>query len=405
MKIAFIVSLFPTLSETFILNQITGLIDLGHHVDIFSQSSISTEKIHQDIKKYQLNDNLYYLDAFPGNKLRRVIKAFSLFVKYFVQHPKPTLASLNFVKYGNEALSLRLFYKVIPFLNDKYDILQCHFGPNGNLGIKLKRLGIKGKIVTMFHGTDVRVLPEKNPRIYDQLFIFGDLFLANSNYTFQRLRELGLMSKKLLFHPVGIDINKFSSNCLIKEHREIETIEILTVARLEVVKGISYAIKAIKVIRDQRPNINLRYNIVGEGPEEKKLKKLVTELKLDNCIKFWGGMTQEDVIIRLNNAHIFLLPSLEEAFGTVLLEAQAMNLPIVASSVGGISMAVRNGVTGYLVPATKMDAISEKLLYLIEHPKLRITMGKEGRKYVSENYDIALLNRKLMSYYNQLIDC
>ncbi|MCJ7651412.1 MAG: colanic acid biosynthesis glycosyltransferase WcaL, partial [Candidatus Lokiarchaeota archaeon] len=86
MKIAFIVGGFPSLSETFILNQITGLLDLEYEVEIFSEFNPKEKKVHSDIEKYQLMKRVHYF-AMPYNKIKRILKAIFLIIKNFHKSP------------------------------------------------------------------------------------------------------------------------------------------------------------------------------------------------------------------------------------------------------------------------------------------------------------------------------
>ena len=125
MKIAFIVNSFPTLSETFILNQITGLLDMGHDVEIFAEYDSKEKKIHQDVEKYKLAKKVYYFNM-PRNKIKRVLRAIYLIITNFHKNPTKILKSLNVFKYGKESLSLKLLYLSILFLsktNKKFDII------------------------------------------------------------------------------------------------------------------------------------------------------------------------------------------------------------------------------------------------------------------------------------------
>jgi len=78
MKIAFIVPVFPSLSQTFVLNQITGLIDRGHEVDIFAKISGTEPKIHDDVINYHLLDHTYYFEELLSNKFLRILKAIQI---------------------------------------------------------------------------------------------------------------------------------------------------------------------------------------------------------------------------------------------------------------------------------------------------------------------------------------
>lgn len=402
MKIAFIISGFPTLSETFILNQITGLLDLGCDIEIFASINTNDKKLHPEIKKYNLMGRVNYFNI-PKNKIKRLLRAIYLIVLNFYKDPLKILISLNIFRFGRIALSLTLLYNLIPFLNKKFDIIQCHFGSNGNIGAYLKQMGIEGKLVTMFHGYDIREGLEKGGEIYSQLLNHGDYFLAISDYNYRNLVRFGVNTGKIFFHPVGIEIDKFPFKW--KEKNKISsTIIVLTVARLVVEKGLEYSIMAIKEVLKRKPDLLLKYYIVGEGPLEEGLKKLVNNLKLESIVKYLGSMDQVQVVKEMTMAHIFLLPSIAEALPVVLMEAQAIGLPIIATDVGSVDEVVIDQKSGFIVPVRDVDALAEKLEYLIEHPEILPGMGQYGRKLVEENYDINKLNQRLVEIYQNLIE-
>ena len=87
MRIAFIVSTFPALSQTFILNQITGLIDRGHTVDIYAVQSDNNPRMHPDVIKYNLLQHTYYFRKLPAGGLQRKVKITGLILKYFYKNP------------------------------------------------------------------------------------------------------------------------------------------------------------------------------------------------------------------------------------------------------------------------------------------------------------------------------
>jgi colanic acid/amylovoran biosynthesis glycosyltransferase len=190
MKVAFIVSKFPTLSETFVLNQITGLISRGYHVDIFASMGTKEPTIHADFEKFQLREHTYYYrqpirQRMPKNKLKRLADVIK---QLLVPRPTgrlPLLKALNIFKFGKRAASLALFYQTLFFLDhriDQYDIVHCHFGPNGIKAAFLKDVGaIQGKLLTVFHGYDLSCyLHGRDPYVYDHLFQVGDIFLPIS---------------------------------------------------------------------------------------------------------------------------------------------------------------------------------------------------------------------------------
>jgi colanic acid/amylovoran biosynthesis glycosyltransferase len=116
-KVAFFVGLFPCISQTFVLNQITGLMDRGHDVDIFAVHGDDPSQVHLDVSKYRLLERTCYLDSpITGNFLSRLLKGVALFSANIQNAPLALLRSLNVVKYGWQSASLRLLYSVIPLI-------------------------------------------------------------------------------------------------------------------------------------------------------------------------------------------------------------------------------------------------------------------------------------------------
>ncbi len=137
---------------------------------------------------------------------------------------------------------------------------------------------------------------------------------------------------------------------------------------------------------------------------------MVENLHIKGYVKFLGAVEQNEVPRLYQKAHIFILPSItadngdQEGIPVVLMEAQATGLPIISTYHTGIPEVVVDGKSGFLVPEKNVDALAEKLEYLIEHPEIWPNMGQYGRKFVEEHYDINKLNQKLVEIHQNLID-
>lgn len=406
MRIAFIVEQFPTLSETFILNQITGLIDRGHEVDIYANRPGSSSKTHADVEKYCLQERTYYR-ATPGQKLKRFIQGFELVATNFHKHPRAIVEALNLLKYGRDVASLKMLYIIACFLNrGPYDIVHCHFGGNGNLGIFLRRLGaISGKIVTTFHGSDLSdYLEKQGVDLYKSLFEQGDLLCPISEHWKKKLIELGCSEQKIIVHRMGIDTCKF--NFSARKLRENGKIKLLSIARLTEKKGIKYGIQAVTQLLEKHPSIE--YKIVGEGPLRCDLEKLIEELNVTTQVKLLGWKQQEEIVELIQDSDILLAPSVtsdagdQEGIPVVLMEALAKGLPVLSTQHSGIPELVQDGKSGFLVPERDVDALAQKLEYLIENSQLWSEMGHAGRKHVEDHYDIHQLNDQLVELYQKI---
>jgi colanic acid/amylovoran biosynthesis glycosyltransferase len=241
--------------------------------------------------------------------------------------------------------------------------------------------------------------------VYKDLFEEGDVFICNTNFTKERLIELGCDEKKIIILPVGLRIGRFKFS--ERRVQEKEPIKILTVARLVEEKGHRYAIEAIsKLIKK---DMDLQYIIAGDGPLRRELDNLVSKLGMGRHVKFLGAVDQNEVLDLYQQAHIFILPCVigrnggTEGQGLVLQEAQAVGLPIISTSIGGIPEGVLDGKSGFLVPEGDVDALFRKLEYLIQRPELWPEMGRCGRKFVEVKYDIKMLNSKLVRIYDALL--
>lgn len=400
MKIAVITHKFPTISETFILNQVTGLIDRGHDVDVFGIRPGTDSSLQADVVDYRLLDRTYYLSA-PKNKFHRVNKAVKLFGSKFGKNPKLVLSSLNPIIYGRRAINLNMLFMIAPFADD-YDIIHCHFGNVANFLLPVLRAGLHTKIVTTFHGFDTRLGGASNGNIYKELFEYGDCFIAVTEYNYQHLVQFGLGRNKIVYHPLGINIGNFHPPDSAYR-AQTDCLRIITVARLVKEKGLQYGIRAVRSLLDKLPDIKIEYHIIGDGPLRKQLELTIAELGLSDHVFLRGGMTQGQINDELDRCHIFLLPSIEESFGIVLLEAQAKQLPVVVSKVGSTSQAVQDGISAFLVPPGDVETLTDRLAILTTDRQKRFTMGEAGRRYVENNFDNNTLNDRLVKIYERIL--
>ncbi len=414
MKIAFIVDRFPVLSETFIINQITGLIESGHEVHIYGRQT-DDNKLHPDVQQYKLIERTRYLPEIPKNYLSRFFNVLYLFANKFSQAPLVLLRSLNIFKYGKRAASLRLFYSALPFLDaPTYDIIHCQFGrqavckfgPYSYEGVVLREIGaVKGKLITTFRGYDVSWYIHKyGENVYDDLFHKGDFFYANCEFFRQRAIKLGCDEHKIIVHGSGINCSRFIFKPRYPDASGL--VRIATTGRLLEKKGIEYAIRAIAEVLKVYSHIE--FNIIGDGELKEHFVNIIQELNLGDKVHLKGWKNQQEIISILDKSHIFVAPSVTASDGNqdapvnTLKEAMAMGLPVIGTLHGGIPELVEDGVSGFLVPERDEKAIAQKIIYLIEHPEIWQKMGLSGRKTVEMHYDTNKLNSELVEIYQQV---
>lgn len=407
MRIAFIVDRFPKISETFILNQITGLIDQGHDIDIYADWIQDSNAAHPDVIRYGLLNQAQFLSE---HRFVRAVQKIAMLSQNICKSPA-ILPQLSFFFQPSQFLeSFRLFYSAAPFFQKKasYDIIHCHFGQNGLKGALLHRAGtIRGKLVTSFYGYDISgYINQHGHRIYNPLFSTGDLFLPIIERWRNRLVELGCNENKILVHRIGVDCDKFAFS---PRNRNLnDSVTVVTIARLVEKKGVEYGIKAIaKIVKNHK---KLQYIIIGGGPLLKSMRRLIRSLRIEDTVKLLGRKRQQEVIGILKKSHILIAPSVtgrdgdQEGTPVSLMEAMATGMPVVSTQHSGINELVENGVTGFLVPERDIDSLADRTSYLIAHPDICLQMGLAARAHIVKYFNIHKLNNRLTEIYQGLLD-
>ena len=232
---------------------------------------------------------------------------------------------------------------------------------------------------------------------------FSKTVIAVSNQTREYHIKLGNIppSKIITLHN-GIDIAKFSevSKSTGEKIRQQYGIPndanvILTIAVLREKKGVQYLISALPQILEYHPNTV--YLVVGDGDFRSYLDDLVIQKGLSGKVIFTGHQT--NVPNYLAAADLFVLPTLIDAFPTVLLEAMAASKPIIASNVGGIPEIIQSGTTGILVEAEAPDQLAEQISQLITNPSQAEQLAITGHNTVLEKFSIQKQVNKLEEIY------
>lgn len=171
-----------------------------------------------------------------------------------------------------------------------------------------------------------------------------------------------------------------------------------TAGRLTHVKGHRYLIEAAGKIVDVRPDTTFVF--LGDGELLDELKNMASRLGIEENVKFLGW--RSDVAEVMSTFDIFVLPSLNEGMGRVLVEAMALGKPIVASDVGGITDLIVDGKNGFLVPTGNVETMVARIDDLLENPEKRKKMGKNGKSR-SVNYSSDLMVKKIDRLYRAVL--
>jgi colanic acid/amylovoran biosynthesis glycosyltransferase len=392
MKIAVIVGGFPLLSETWILSQVTGLLDRGHEVDIYARRRPSTPAAHEAVAEYDLLAHTHYFDL-PMSRLGRIARATTSIAGSLPRYPGPMLRCFNLPRYRSLYAVLNNVMFVPPFLRRRYDAILCHFGGNGIDFIVLKDALPKTRFVTMFHGEDYFIGDEKGPRVFDLLRRMGDAFLVTTDcFGRETLRRCGFDDDKIVTLRLAIDVKRIPFR---ERQANGRTFRVLTVGRLVAKKGLDTGIRAVAALRAANPQVQVEYRVIGDGPLRADLANLVRDLDAETTVHLLGPRVSGEVMQCMQEADVYLLPSRMEQAGYVLLEAQASGLPVVATRIGGVPEMVREGRSALLVEPDNVPAMTAALQHLLDSPSTWSSMGREGRQHVEELFDTHRLTTRL----------
>ncbi len=289
----------------------------------------------------------------------------------------------------------------------KPDIVQVFFGIPAGGGAYLLRKRQKVPYLIFLGGRDV---PRRNPDppYYRWLYLLLKPVIRSIWSNASRvvacsdgLRELAQETApdvRIDVIPDGLDLSRFEPSSR-KLHPE--RIRILTIGRLIPRKGFQFLIRALPRIVENAAH-DFEIEIVGDGPYQKELLKLASDLAVTKHIRFEGSVPYSELPGKYRNADIFILPSLAEGMPLVVLEAMGTGLPIVASRVQGIEELVAEDVNGSLFDPGDANGLARSLLKLINAGKKRVEMGEASVERVKP-YDWKHIADAYLAHYTDIL--
>lgn len=405
-KIVFKLREFPHLSETFILAQIITAINCGYDVSLLVVELLDFEASKQKslIEKYQIDKKIIIEDyKIPKNKFIRLVKWLILLVFNF----KDINNIIPFYR-ENTTFSLTWLYQWVFYKQfNEVSIFHVQYGTNASVLAKLKKIGYKPSLIVTFHGHDAffpinGFIP--NNGYYDDLFKCADLISVNTPYLAEKVLDLGCPEKILVIIPVGVETAFFYP--VPKSENKDDILKLITVGRLDPVKGHSYCIEAVRLLIEKGVNITL--TIIGEGSERNNLESLIKKYQLENCIFMRSRKSPEEIRELLWEHDLYILTAValadgrRETQGLATLEAQACGLPVVVFDSGGIKYTIDDGKTGYICNEYDINDLVSKIELFYNDKELLRKMSQNTADFIEKNYGQNLIDEKWSNAYSDL---
>jgi glycosyltransferase involved in cell wall biosynthesis len=409
LRVAYLVKTFPRLSETFILNEILGVEALGLELEIFSLRKLppESEPVHPDVAK--VKGPVRYIPSFirplwpPG----LAVLLFSQLALLFAA-PMRYFAAVRFYCSSGKNPRFKDFlqagYLARALRRGKFTHLHAHFAnlPTTVAEIVKHLTGIRYSFTA--HAKDVYVTPPSElARKIKKAECVLTCTAVNQRYL-AGLAEQGTPIR-LAYH--GIDVNRFRALRSGDPPRNGELPLILSVARLCEKKGLEFLIEACRTLVDRGVVFHCR--IVGYGPLEDKLRKMIVDLSLQDRVFLLGKMTQDQLATLYPQADLFVLPCLvlkngdQDGIPNVLFEAMVCDVPIISTEVAGVCELIEHGENGLLVGQRSSNALAEAMELLIGSPELRNDLARKGRQTVLEGFTRESSARNVYNIFSSML--
>lgn len=391
MRVAYLVSKYPTVSHTFILREVHGLRARGHEVHTISVRRAQAAELLAERDRREATRTSHLLPTTPGRlvmaHVRALLRAPVAYVKTLAAaislHRIPPGVMPMQVMYFGEAMLLvdelehyRIDHVHVHFANNSSDIAMLAVEYGRRCGRFPRRWSMTVHGPTDFYDVGAKRLAAKAAHA-SRIVCISDF--ARSQMMGQT--DPGLWDK-LQIARYGVELPELS------RHAEgVAPFTVLNVARLAPVKGQVLLLEAFAKLIAGYPAARLV--VVGDGPLRATLERRADELGIASAVELTGPVGQEEIARYYSKADAFCLPSFAEGLPIVLMEAMSFALPVVSTSVMGIPELIRDGVEGLLVPPGRSDALSEALKRVATDQSLRARLGQAARARVERDYTLA----------------
>jgi L-malate glycosyltransferase len=223
----------------------------------------------------------------------------------------------------------------------------------------------------------------------------ADRFVAINPEVREELRAEGVAAERIVEIPNGVDMGP------VRPRPDAAAVaKVVFVGRLHEQKGLGTLLAAAAHIRRQRPDLAFRIELLGEGPEEARLREHAARLDLDGHVRFRGH--RDDVAAELAAADVFVLPSRAEGISNALLEALSVGAPAVVSDLPGNRAVIVHERSGLIVPVDEPGPLAQALIRLLEDEGLRDRLGTAGRRTIEERFTIGAVAAAYAALYGEL---
>jgi colanic acid/amylovoran biosynthesis glycosyltransferase len=412
LRVGLVVKRFPVVSEVFVMNTACGVVDLGHDLSIIALDGPGDRHVLNTAGQARNLLSRLSVVRQGGDATRspRFVAAPAAFMKVWEQQGLlPALSTFHPIAHRKRLLDMRPVLELAALgAGRQPDVLHCQFGMLAEPFVRHRRAGGLGSaIVVHFRGHDLAPFVRKRGRhVYRQTFETAEMFITSCAPFQEELLDLGCPPDRIAVIPSPVDLASFPWRS--ERARGDGPVRLITVGRLVEKKGISDALAAVAMLR-RAGRDDIRYRVIGEGPERPRLEALARELGIADIVEMPGALPSTQVAAELAAADIFLGPSITDSSGArdatigTIKEAALVGLPVVATRHGGIPELIEDGVTGLLVAEKDPRALSEAVARLLDAPEVWPELTRRARAAAERAYGIPSVAGRIDAVYREAV--
>ncbi|MCU0490255.1 MAG: glycosyltransferase family 4 protein [Chloroflexaceae bacterium] len=383
MKFVYTHEIYPQNGETWIRYEIEALLKRGHQVEVYATWPRTAGG--PGVPPVEPPQRVVYSDEVPpllaGLALGRLQSALPVIRQLLTASSAPRWRMRVLRAVAQASRCVRHFKAFQP------DLIVCHFAENRAILGCILAAATSTPYIVIMHAADVWKRPAGLPVFLDTASEVWTISDYNRRYMQERYADLNW--ERLRVVRVGIKLAEFP---FCNGPRQPE--QLLCVGRLVPMKGIETLLHACARLRDQNHRFTL--TVAGEGPELAALEALRASLQLNEHVRFLGGVASALVVEQLKQAGLFVLAACPAGNGeqldgipVALMEAMAMGVPVVSTTVSGIPELVQHGVNGLLVPPNEPAALAEAIASAWHMaPEQRQAMAHRARATIEQHYNV-----------------
>ena len=279
------------------------------------------------------------------------------------------------------------------------DLVHAHYAAPAGYAASRWCMRKKKPLVTSLHGGDLLNTAKRSAlgsRLVSKAIARSEAVLCNSEQTMQQAKKLSGVERGFQVVHLGTDIPQ-------AKPVKLDVPTVVTVANLDPRKRHEDVLRAISLISDRLPE--LRYLVIGDGPEAERLKELAVELALENRVDFTGRLKHDTAMQIARRAHLFVMPSVDEAFGVAYIEAMAAGIPVIGCrGEGGPEEIKKTGEGIILVPPRDSSSLAHEISRVITDKKMCEQLGAAAQKTVERSFSWERCGEQTSAIYHEVIN-